>query len=463
MSIPRHALFIVCPVSGFQNQEFSFSLPSPAYVIPLAFSTGRKRLPKRLRTEPGDRNLNMLDKSKKIKEEEKAVLVGLVHKDQTEAQVNEYLDELAFLAETAGAEAMKRFTQKLPHPDSRTFVGKGKLEEIRQYVQAKEVQIVIFDDELSGAQINNIEKALGVKTIDRSDLILDIFARRAKTAQARAQVELAQYQYILPRLRGMWKHLERLGGGIGTRGPGETEIETDRRIVRDKISLLKKKLAEIDKQAYTQRKDRGEFIRVALVGYTNVGKSTLMNLLSKRDVFAENKLFATLDTTTSKVVYENTPFLLSDTVGFIRKLPHHLVESFKSTLDEVREADILLHVVDVSHPGYEEQIAVVNKTLQELGAAEKPVLTIFNKMDLYEQITFDEWLEEETKKEILHDLYDRWQGETGGNAVFVSATERRNLDGLRRTILDKVRKLYRVRYPYKTDFFYGEEGEMSDQ
>lgn len=405
----------------------------------------------------------MLDKSKKIKEEEKAVLVGLVHKDQTEAQVNEYLDELAFLAETAGAVAMKRFTQKLPHPDSRTFVGKGKLEEIRQYVQAKEVQIVIFDDELSGAQINNIEKALGVKTIDRSDLILDIFARRAKTAQARAQVELAQYQYILPRLRGMWKHLERLGGGIGTRGPGETEIETDRRIVRDKISLLKKKLAEIDKQAYTQRKDRGEFIRVALVGYTNVGKSTLMNLLSKREVFAENKLFATLDTTTSKVVYENTPFLLSDTVGFIRKLPHHLVESFKSTLDEVREADILLHVVDVSHPGYEEQIAVVNKTLQELGAAEKPVLTIFNKMDLYEQFTFDEWLEEETKKEILQDLYDRWQGETGGNAVFVAATERRNLDGLRKTILDKVRKLYRVRYPYKTDFFYGEEGEMSDQ
>ncbi len=463
MSIPRHALFIVCPVSGFQNQEFSFSLPSPAYVIPLAFSTGRKRLPKRLRTEPGDRNLNMLDKSKKIKEEEKAVLVGLVHKDQTEAQVNEYMDELAFLAETAGAEAMKRFTQKLPHPDSRTFVGKGKLEEIRQYVQAKEVQIVIFDDELSGAQINNIEKALGVKTIDRSDLILDIFARRAKTAQARAQVELAQYQYLLPRLRGMWKHLERLGGGIGTRGPGETEIETDRRIVRDKISLLKKKLAEIDKQAYTQRKDRGEFIRVALVGYTNVGKSTLMNLLSKREVFAENKLFATLDTTTSKVVYENTPFLLSDTVGFIRKLPHHLVESFKSTLDEVREADILLHVVDVSHPGYEEQIAVVNKTLQELGAAEKPVLTIFNKMDLYEQFTFDEWLEEETKKEILQDLYDRWQGETGGNAVFVAATERRNLDGLRKTILDKVRKLYRVRYPYKTDFFYGEEGEMSDQ
>jgi GTP-binding protein HflX len=405
----------------------------------------------------------MIDKKNKIQKEEKAVLVALIQKDQTETQVVEYLDELAFLAETAGAITVKRFTQKLPHPDSRHFVGKGKLEEIRKYLQGKDIGVVIFDDELSGAQINNIEKELEVKTIDRSDLILDIFARRAKTAQARAQVELAQYQYILPRLRGMWKHLERLGGGIGTRGPGETEIETDRRIVRDKITLLKKRLAEIDKQAFTQRKDRGEFIRVALVGYTNVGKSTLMNLLSKRDVFAENKLFATLDTTTSKVVYENTPFLLSDTVGFIRKLPHHLVESFKSTLDEVREADILLHVVDISHPNYEEQIAVVNKTLQELNAAEKPSLTIFNKMDLYEQHTFDEWLEEDTKKEILHDLYDRWQHETGGNAVFVAAVEKRNLDGLRKTILDKVRKLYRIRYPYKTDFFYGEETEISNE
>ena len=405
----------------------------------------------------------MIDKKNKIQKEEKAVLVALIQKDQTETQVVEYLDELAFLAETAGAITVKRFTQKLAHPDSRHFVGKGKLEEIRKYLQGKDIGVVIFDDELSGAQINNIEKELEVKTIDRSDLILDIFARRAKTAQARAQVELAQYQYILPRLRGMWKHLERLGGGIGTRGPGETEIETDRRIVRDKITLLKKRLAEIDKQAFTQRKDRGEFIRVALVGYTNVGKSTLMNLLSKRDVFAENKLFATLDTTTSKVVYENTPFLLSDTVGFIRKLPHHLVESFKSTLDEVREADILLHVVDISHPNYEEQIAVVNKTLQELNAAEKPSLTIFNKMDLYEQHTFDEWLEEDTKKEILHDLYDRWQHETGGNAVFVAAVEKRNLDGLRKTILDKVRKLYRIRYPYKTDFFYGEETEISNE
>jgi GTPase len=396
----------------------------------------------------------MLEKKNIIQQEEKAVLVGLVHKDQTEQQVQEYLDELAFLAETAGAVTVKRFTQKLPHPDSRTFIGKGKLEEIRQYIQGKNIRIVIFDDELSGAQINNIEKALDVKTIDRSDLILDIFARRAKTAQAKAQVELAQYQYILPRLRGMWKHLERLGGGIGTRGPGESEIETDRRIVRDKIALLRKRLAEIDKQAFTQRKDRGEFIRVALVGYTNVGKSTIMNLLSKRDVFAENKLFATLDTTTSKVVFETTPFLLSDTVGFIRKLPHHLVESFKSTLDEVREADILLHVVDISHPAYEEQLGVVNKTLQEMNAFEKPTLTIFNKMDLYEKNTFDEWLEESTKKEILEDLYERWQRETNGNAVFVAAIEKRNLDTLRKTILDKVRELYRIRYPYKTEFIY---------
>jgi len=378
----------------------------------------------------------------------------LVYKEQTEQQAQEYLDELAFLAETAGALAVKRFIQKLPHPDSKTFIGKGKLEEIKNYLQGRDIRVIIFDDELSGAQINNIEKVLEVKTIDRSDLILDIFARRAKTAQAKAQVELAQYQYILPRLRGMWKHLERLGGGIGTRGPGETEIETDRRIVRDKISLLKKRLAQIDKQAYTQRKDRAEYIRVALVGYTNVGKSTIMNLLSKREVFAENKLFATLDTTTSKVVFENTPFLLSDTVGFIRKLPHHLVESFKSTLDEVREADILLHVVDISHPNYENQIAVVNKTLQELNALEKPTITIFNKMDLYEEQTFDEWLDPTTREEILNDLYERWQQETNGNAVFISAVNKRNTDSLRKSILRKVREIYKLRYPYKTEFLY---------
>ena len=396
----------------------------------------------------------MLDKRNKINDEERAVLVGVVHKDQTEQEVHEYLDELAFLAETAGAVAVKKFIQKLPHPDSRTYVGKGKLEEIRKYVEGRDINLIIFDDELNGSQITNIEKAVDVKTIDRSDLILDIFARRAKTAQAKAQVELAQYQYILPRLRGMWKHLERLGGGIGTRGPGETEIETDRRIVRDKISLLRKRLTEIEKQAFTQRKDRGEFIRVSLVGYTNVGKSTIMNLLSKSDVLAENKLFATLDTTTRKIVYENTPFLLSDTVGFIRKLPHHLVESFKSTLDEVREADILLHVVDISHPGYEVQMGVVNKTLQEINAFDKPVITVFNKMDLYIKHTFDEWLEEDTKEQILNDLKARWQDQTNNNAIFISALERTHIDDLRKVILDKVRELYRIRYPYKTDFFY---------
>ena len=396
----------------------------------------------------------MIDKKNKINQHEKAVLVGLVHKEQTEVQVKEYLEELAFLAETAGALAVKRFFQKLAHPDSKTFVGKGKLEEIKQYIDSKGVELAIFDDELTGSQIQNIEKVLGITTIDRSDLILDIFASRARTAQAKVQVELAQYQYLLPRLKGMWSHLERQGGGIGSRGPGETEIETDRRIVKDKISLLRKRLAEIDKQAFTQRKDRGEFIRVALVGYTNVGKSTLMNLLSKSEVFAENKLFATLDTTTRKVVFEQTPFLLSDTVGFIRKLPHHLVESFKSTLDEVREADILLHVVDVSHLQHEEQIGVVNKTLQDLKAFDKPILTIFNKMDLYEQHTFDEWLEDDVKVEILDDLKQKWQNITQGNCVFVSALERKNIDELRQTVLNKVRDMYRIRYPYKSEYFY---------
>ncbi|HYE55938.1 MAG TPA: GTPase HflX [Chitinophagaceae bacterium] len=395
----------------------------------------------------------MIEKKNIINQEEKAVLVALIHKDQTEQQAKEYLDELAFLAETAGATTVKRFLQKLPHPDSRTFVGKGKLEEISNYMMGKDINIVIFDDELSGSQISNIEKILNVKTIDRSDLILDIFARRAKTAQAKAQVELAQYQYLLPRLRGMWKHLERLGGGIGTRGPGETEIETDRRIVRDKISLLRKRLQEIDKQAFTQRKDRGEFIRVALVGYTNVGKSTLMTILSKSEVFAENKLFATLDTTTRKVVYENTPFLLSDTVGFIRKLPHHLVESFKSTLDEVREADILLHVVDTSHPSYEDQVGVVNKTLQEINAYDKPIIMVFNKMDLYEKNTFDPWLEDEVRLEILNELKERWERDTQGNCVFVSAIEKRNVEELRNVILQKVKDAYQRRYPYRTEFF----------
>ncbi len=396
---------------------------------------------------------DMLEQKEIISNEDKAVLVALVHKQQTEEQTKEYLEELAFLAQTAGAETVKTFIQKLPHPDTKTFVGKGKLEEIKDYVKAKGVNIVIFDDELTGSQISNIEKVLGVKTIDRSDLILDIFASRAKTAQAKVQVELAQYQYILPRLRGMWKHLERQAGGIGTRGPGETEIETDRRIVQDKISLLRKRLKQIDKQAETQRKDRGTYIRVALVGYTNVGKSTIMKLLSKSDVFAENKLFATLDTTTRKIVYEQTPFLLSDTVGFIRKLPHHLVESFKSTLDEVREADLLIHVIDISHQAYEDQMAVVNKTLQDIKAFDKPILVVFNKMDLYEEKVFDPWLEEEVKTDLLAQLKRRWQSETNDNSVFISATEKHNIEELRITILEKVRKLYEERYPYLTRFY----------
>ncbi len=390
---------------------------------------------------------------KQIVENERAVLVGLVHRYQTETQLQEYLHELAFLAETAGAVTEKVFFQKLPKPDSRTFVGKGKLEEIRLYVQEKGIQLAIFDDELTGSQIINIEKAIGIKTIDRSDLILDIFARRAKTAQAKVQVELAQYQYLLPRLKGMWQHLERQGGGIGSRGPGETEIETDRRIVKDKIGLLRKRLAEIDKQMATQRKERGTFIRIALVGYTNVGKSTLMNVTSKSEVFAENKLFATLDTTTRKVVFEQTPFLLSDTVGFIRKLPHHLVESFKSTLDEVREADCLLHVVDISHPKYEDQMGVVIKTLQDIKAFDKPIITVFNKMDLYEAHTFDEWLSDEIKTELLQQLEERWQLETGNNALFISATTKCNIDQFRQTLLAKIKALYEERYPYLTHFY----------
>jgi GTPase len=385
---------------------------------------------------------------------ENAVLVGVVQKLQTEFEVNEYLDELSFLAETAGAKTKKRFIQKLYKPDSKTFIGSGKLEEIKNYVSSKNIRVVIFDDELSGSQISNIEKILNVKTIDRSDLILDIFASRAQTAQAKLQVQLAQYEYMLPRLRGMWKHLERLGGGIGTRGPGETEIETDRRIVKDKISLLRKRLSQIDKQAATQRKDRGEFIRVSLVGYTNAGKSTLMNVLSKSKVFAENKLFATLDTTTRKVVYENTPFLLSDTVGFIRKLPHHLVESFKSTLDEVREADILLHVVDLSHPKYEEQIGVVNATLQEIKVFDKPSLLIFNKIDEYEKNTFDSWLDENVKKEMMNELKEKWKEKMHNDSVFISATQKNNIDELRKILLKKVRERYTIRYPYKTEFIF---------
>ncbi len=395
----------------------------------------------------------MIEKIQQVRKEEKSILIGLVQANETFEKVEEYLDELVFLAETAGAQTKKRFIQKLSHPDSRTFIGKGKLEEIKKYVLQHAIDLAIFDDELSGSQILNIEKELSIKILDRSSLILDIFARRARTAQAKVQVELAQYQYLLPRLKGMWKHLERQGGGIGTRGPGETEIETDRRIVKDKISLLRKKLVDIDKQAFTQRKDREEFIRVSLVGYTNVGKSTLMNLLSKSDVFAEDKLFATLDTTTRKVVFEATPFLLSDTVGFIRKLPHQLVESFKSTLDEVREADILLHVVDISHNEFEEQIGIVNKTLQEIKAFDKPIIFVFNKMDQYEVNTFDEWLGEEERSELLLSLYKKWEEISGGHSVFISAKEKTNLDALREKILKEVRACYQKKYPYKVAFY----------
>lgn len=395
----------------------------------------------------------MIEKKIQYKEETNVILAGWLPQGQSEIVIKEYLDELAFLAETAGAKEVKRFYQRLPHPDSKTFLGSGKLEEIKDYINSHQIDMVIFDDELTGSQLLNIEKVLNRPVIDRSDLILDIFASRAKTAQAKVQVELAQYQYILPRLKGMWKHLERQGGGIGSRGPGETEIETDRRIIKDKISLLRKRLADFDKQAFTQRKERGEFIRVSFVGYTNVGKSTLMRFLSKTDSFVENKLFATLDTTTRKVVFERTPFLLSDTVGFIRKLPHHLVESFKSTLDEVREADILLHVVDISHPKYEEQIAVVKNTLHELKADDKPTLYIFNKMDLYEKDTYDEWLEPEVKADLQKQLEKYWNNETQNNCIFVSATEKMNVDELRIMILDKVREMYGIRYPYK-DIFY---------
>ncbi len=384
------------------------------------------------------------------KAEEQAVLVGLVTRTQTETQVQEYLDELEFLALTAGARTVKRFVQKLPHPDPRTFIGKGKLEEIRDYIEAHpDIDLVIFDDDLSGKQVALIEKTLKRKIVDRSTLILDIFARRAQTAQAKTQVELAQMQYLLPRLRGLWTHLERQRGGIGMRGPGEKEIETDRRIVRDKIAMLKKRLEKIDQQNATRRKQRGELIRVALVGYTNVGKSTLMNRLSKSDVFAENKLFATLDTTVRKVVYEGVPFLLSDTVGFIRKLPHHLIESFKSTLDEVRESDILMHVVDVAHPAFEEHIGTVQETLAELGAADKPVLMVFNKMDLYRARNFDELLTPAEQAEIERELREGLGRRYGKDNVFISAATGENVDELRRRLLDMVKAQYHVRYPYQ--------------
>jgi len=380
---------------------------------------------------------------------EKAILVGLIYGEQNETKLQEYMDELEFLTNTAGANVLKRFTQRLPHPDVRSFVGKGKLEEIKEYIDFKEIDLIIFDDEISPKQQAYLEEELKIKVLDRSNLILDIFARRAQTAQAKTQVELAQYQYIMPRLRGMWTHLERQQGGIGMRGPGEKEIETDRRIIQKKIKLLKDKLKQIEKQNITRRKNRGELIRVALVGYTNVGKSTLMNSLSKSEVLAENKLFATLDTTVRKVVYDNVPFLLSDTVGFIRKLPTHLIESFKSTLDEVKESDILLHVVDISHPQYEAQIDSVNELLTELGVTDKPTIMVFNKMDRYREIYFDEFLLEEERQALENQIIQSWLVKTEGNACFVSAINKENFEALRADVIEQVKRLYNIRYPYK--------------
>ncbi len=389
-------------------------------------------------------------------ENEKTVLVGLITPKQNEAKANEYLDELAFLAETAGAQPVKRFLQRLEQPLSTTFVGTGKLEEIKQYIEENEIGLVIFDDDLSPKQLKNIEKELQVKILDRTTLILDIFASRAQSASAKTQVELAQYQYLLPRLTRLWTHLERQKGGIGMRGPGETQIETDRRIILNKISLLKQELKSIDKQKATQRKNRGKMIRVALVGYTNVGKSTLMNLLAKSEVFAENKLFATLDTTVRKVIIDNLPFLLADTVGFIRKLPTHLVESFKSTLDEVREADLLIHVVDISHPTFEDQIEVVNKTLNEVcGAEEKPMLLVFNKIDAFSYVAKEEDdLTPVTRDNISLDEYkNTWMAKMHDNCMFISAKNKENIDDLKNKMYEMVKELHIKRYPYN-DFLF---------
>jgi len=385
-----------------------------------------------------------------VKKSETVVLVGVITRLQPEEQVTEYLDELEFLALTAGATTLRRFVQKVDLPNSATFIGQGKMYEIKEYILEHKVDTVIFDDELTPSQLRNLEKALEVKILDRTNLILDIFAQRAKTAYAKTQVELAQYQYLLPRLTRMWTHLERQQGGIGMRGPGESEIETDRRIIRDKITLLKEQLIKIDRQMATQRKNRGQLVRVALVGYTNVGKSTLMNYLSKSDVFAENKLFATLDTTVRKVVIDGTPFLLSDTVGFIRKLPHQLVESFKSTLDEVREADVLLHVVDISHPKFEDQLHVVNQTLKEIGAADKVNYLVFNKVDAFTFIEKDEFdLSPSTKKNISLDMYmNSYMAKENAPCIFISAKKGINVDVLRSELIKLVRTGYKVRYPY---------------
>ncbi|GHV69557.1 GTPase HflX [Bacteroidia bacterium] len=394
------------------------------------------------------------------KEREKAVLVGVAIQDEgvTNEKMLEYLDELAFLAETAGAETVKVFTQNLPKPVTATFIGSGKLDEIKTYITENEVNIVIFDDDLSPTQLRNIEgefKGVGVKVLDRTNLILDIFAKRARTSHAKTQVELAQYQYLLPRLTGLWTHLERQKGGIGLRGPGESEIETDRRVIRDKITRLKEQLAKIDKQMSTQRKNRGKLVRVALAGYTNVGKSTLMNLLSKSSVMAENKLFATLDTTVRKIAIRNVPFLIADTVGFIRKLPHHLIESFKSTLDEVREADVIIHIVDVSHPQFEDQLRVVNATLSELLKEPKPTITVFNKIDAfcYTQKEADDLTPMERQNYSLEDLKNKRMSQQDGETVYISAAKKENIEELKEKMYRIVREIHAARFPYN-DFFY---------
>lgn len=394
-------------------------------------------------------NLGEKKKTPQGPHKERAVLIGAVIPPQTEEKVTEYMDELEFLAQTAGAETVKMFIQKLAKPDPKTFIGSGKVEEIGKYIESHEIDLAIFDDDLTGKQTSILEEQWKVKIIDRTSLILDIFASRAQTAQAKAQVELAQLQYLLPRLRGLWSHLERQRGGIGMRGPGEMEIETDRRIVRDKIGLLKKKLEKIDQQSLTQRKNRGELIRASLVGYTNVGKSTLMNILSKSEVFVENKLFATLDTTVRKVVFGTMPFLLSDTVGFIRKLPHHLVESFKSTLDEVHEADILLHVIDISHPQYEDHIQAVNQTLLDIHVEAKPTILVLNKIDQYRKLHYDDYLDKSVKDQIEEEIQDRLRNEYGMETVLISAITGEGMDKLREVITRYISDAYEVRYPYR--------------
>src|SRR5690554_4923809 len=395
---------------------------------------------------------------------ERAVLIGVVTKEQDEAKSKEYLDELEFLTYTAGGEVVKRFTQKMDMPNPKTFIGTGKIEDVRVFISENDIGTAIFDDELSAAQERNISKILGCKVLDRTNLILDIFAQRAQTSYARTQVELAQCEYLLPRLKGMWTHLERQKGGIGMRGPGETEIETDRRIVRDKIALLKDKIKTIDKQMAVQRGNRGKMVRVALVGYTNVGKSTLMNVISKSEVFAENKLFATLDTTVRKVVIQNLPFLLSDTVGFIRKLPTQLVESFKSTLDEVREADLLLHVVDISHPNFEHHIESVNKILGEIGSSDKPTIMVFNKIDAYKPEPFDETDLETERTQANYTLQEwkkTWMNRVGNNALFISALNKENMDDFKKRVYDEVREIHVTRFPYNHFLYpdYNEEEE----